>query len=149
GIQQANTAGLEKTDQMEAGLKQPVKLEGPADKNHNPFNERVDPAKAVEPAPIAPPVVAPIQQIAPVSANGEKTSARTSMQSDAPENIVQASQPGTNEVPTAQEASPPVVPGPSDPVEQPEVKEKPFEQMDALEQADNLLFQIPGRQRFY
>jgi len=156
GVQQANISALEKTDPMEAGIQQPVKIEGVADKNHNPYNERVDPAKSITPEPIVPiapepitpiaaPTAAPIQQIAPISANGDKTSARESMKSDAPAEIVQASQPDTAVVPSVPEAEPPAVSGPiSEPI-----AEKTFEEMAPMEQAENLLQQIPGRFRLY
>jgi hypothetical protein len=146
GVQAANTASLEKTGQLEAGLQNPVKIEGVADKNHNPFNERVDPAK-----PVTAPVAAPIQQIAPVSADGEKTSSRESMKSDAPAEIVQVI-PGPSDV-SNQSDNPPVGPGSnSEPETTPEIEVEPevaFEDMPPMKQAENLLFQIPGRQRFY
>lgn len=147
GVQAANVASLEKTGQMEAGLNQPVKIEGPADKNHNPFNERVDPAAKPAETPAAP-VAAPINQIAPVSANGEKTSSRESMKSDAPAEIVQV-KPGIDNVASNQSDNPPVVPGSIEKVEAPAEAEIPFDQLPPLQQANHLLSQIQGRQRFY
>lgn len=158
GIQQANIESLEKTDPMEAGLQQPVQISGVADKTQKIMGEKVDPVQQVIQKPaetptFTAPVAAPIQQIAPVSANGEKTSSRESMKADAPAEIVQASQTGENTVPSAAESAnpsvPPVTSQPEAPSEPEQSNEVPFDQQDPLQQANGLLRQIPGRFRLY
>lgn len=142
-IQQANTTALEKTDPIEAGIQQPVKMEGVADKTEKVYGEKTDPAA---------PVAAPIQQIAPLSANGEQTSARSAPQTDAPVNV-QEPTPVANDInPSADEASPSVTTGVDTSIEQAQPESQPkvaFEDMPPLEQANNLLQQIPGRFRLY
>lgn len=147
-IQQANTAALGKTDAFEAGIQQPVKMEGVADKTEKVYGEKVDPAA---PAPVvqAAPVAAPIQQIAPVSANGEQTSSRESMKTtDAPvDKIAQTPASVVNDInpSVADEAASPSVP--TDATNQ--QQEVAFEDLPPLEQANNLLGQIPSRFRLY
>lgn len=146
GVQAASFLD-EKADPMVEGLQQPVKMEGIADKTEKVYGEKIDPSKPTEQAA---PIAAPVQQIAPVSANGEQTSARESPKkdTDVPEKIVQVTQPSGDEDhnPSADEASPSI--------QQPEVAiieeaEIPFEDLPPLEQANNLLGQIPGRFRLY
>lgn len=149
GVQAASFLD-EKTDPMEVGLQQPVKMEGVADKTEKVYGEKVDPSKPIEQAA---PVAAPIQQIAPVSANGEQTSARESPKNtDVPATVVQVTQPsGEDHNPSADEASPSIQQPEVDITTPEETKtpEIPFEDLPPLEQANNLLGQIPGRFRLY
>lgn len=148
GIQDANIASLEKTDAFEAGLQQPVKLASVADTTQKVYGEKQSPI--IEEKKIEAPVAAPIQQIAPVSANGEQTSSRESMKGDAPpiQQNAQVSSGAISNNPSAQEnAASPSANAPDSNVQaEPEVA---FEDLPPLEQANNLLGQIPGRFRLY
>jgi hypothetical protein len=149
-VQQANTEALTKTDSFEAGLQQAVKIEGVADKEQKVYGEKSDPLPVQVEAPkVEAPVAAPIQQIAPVSANGEQTSARESPKADAPDNV-QVTQPSGENVNPSDVNSRPSVPPEAANTEEvaPEV-EVPFEELPPLEQANHLLNQIPGRFRLY
>lgn len=143
GIQAANAESLAKNDPAMDGVQEPVKLEGVA---------KEKPVEEEKPVEQAAPVAAPKQQIAPVAADGDHTSSRESPKTDMPAETPQVSQNtgvSENSNPSAETASPsvPEAPVPT-PTEEVPV-EVPFEELSPLEQANNLLQEIPGRMRLY
>lgn len=151
GIQSANNESLAKIDPVEAGIPQPIKIDGIA-------KETVTESQITQPAPIA----APVNQIAPVSSNGEQTSARTSPSADVPENAQNHnagagdsdSPPETPESPgqpainsQEQESEENELPENfGDPLRNVIVKEEPE---DPLVQAQKFISTIPGKFRLY
>jgi hypothetical protein len=146
-IQAANIASLEKQDPLTAGLQEPMKMAGPAKQEAPKYGERVDAlqqSKDIQKAAEAP-VAAPVQQIAPVSANGEQTSARSAPQADAPAIVQESSQVAGSNPSTTTVANNPSEPATSESTEA-EVQEDPN---DPLVIANNLLQAIPGKLRLY
>jgi len=133
-LQQANIDSLAKDDPIMSGIPEPLKMSGVAGE-------------------MKPPIAAPINQIAPVSSNGEQTSAREAPKSDIPETdaavpAVDSSPAG--EIPSNEYDSHPSVTGEESNIpEEAEEEEIPFEEMDDMQKAQNLMFQIPGKMRLY
>lgn len=148
-VNEANTTASPTNDPLTAGLQQAVNIAGVADKTEKVYGEKVKPEDQAK--VVAAPTAAPIQQIAPVSANGEQTSSREAPKAEMPAEIPLVSQPAgvsSNINPSADpSAQPPVQEAPVPTPEAP--AEVAFEDLSPLEQADNLLNQVPGRFRIY
>ncbi|TRZ81239.1 hypothetical protein D4R86_02915 [bacterium] len=95
-VSQANTIASTTNDPMIAGLQQSVNIAGVADKGEKVYGEKTAP------------VAAPLQQIAPVSANGEQTSARESPKAEIPL-VSQPAGVSSNINPSAEESAQPPV----------------------------------------